>query len=110
MGMKADSLTMHKDNEGSDEFFVKDDEGDSSAIITTSSINTYVYHTPCGEEAPRWATWNPEDCPNEPIDNGWKLQAVRGFVQNDQDDMSGWWKSISTNNANGFTTAHLDFI
>ena len=42
--------------------------------------------------------------------NNWKLEAVKGYLQNEQENMSGWWKNLSTNRASDFTTAHLDFI
>ena len=73
----------------------------------------YVYRTPCGEEYTHYQTYAGdfnEECPNEPVDLGWKVEAARGYMQNEQEQMSGWRKNLSTNSASDFTTAHLDFI
>ena len=119
LGMKADSLIMHKDNEGSDEFFIKDDEGDSNGFSTKSSSTVTVTfkgeygNTNEGDSnvytlvfTTNGKTTQEQGSKN----NNWKLEAVKGYLQNEQENMSGWWKNLSTNSASDFTTAHLDFI
>ena len=99
---QSDSLLHYKKEETADEFKMDDDGAEE-----------YVYRTPCGEEYTHFYTYTRdfnEECPNEPVDLGWRVEAVRGYMQNEQEQMSGWWKNLSTNSASDFTTAHLDFI
>ena len=120
LSTKADLLTAHKDNGSPDKFFIKDDEGDSSGF-GTRTYSTFTATFGGGDEN------NNEGRSNGFADlttystftynekygsknNDWKLEAVKGYLQNEQDHMSGWWKNLSTNRASDFTIAHLDFI
>ena len=93
LSTKADPLTIHKDNESPDEFLIKDDEGDASGF---GDLTVYTTTIIFGEGSGN--------------NNDWKLEAVKGYLQNEQEHMSGWWKNLSTNLASDFTTAHLDLI
>ena len=97
-------MLHYKKEETADEFKIDDDSAE--AVVTT-----LVSRTPCGEEYHHYYTRDfDEECPNELVNLGWKVEAVRGYMQNQQEHMSGWWKNLSTNRASDFTTAHLDFI
>ena len=119
LSMKADPLTAHKDNGSPDEFFIKDDEGDSSGFGTRSS-STFTETFGGGDGNNNEGSSNgfagltfSTFTFNERYgskNNDWKLEAVKGYLQNEQEHMSGWWKNLSTNRASDFTTAHLDFI
>ena len=99
---QSDSLINYKKEESADDFKMDNDDAEEN-----------VYRTPCGEEYTHYQTYVGdfnEECPNEQVDLGWKVEAVKGYMQNEQEQMSGWWKNLSTNSASDFTTAHLDFI
>ena len=119
LSTKADPLTAHKENESPDEFFIKDSKDDSNGFSTKSSSTVTV--TVKGE----YGNTNEGDSNVYTLvfttngkttqeqgskNNNWKLEAVKGYLQNEQENMSGWWKNLSTNSASDFTTAHLDFI
>ena len=123
LSTKADPLTAHKDNESPDEFFIKDDEGASSGFATKSSSTVTVtfkgeYGTTNEDDSNVYTfvgstndrTANVKTIDHGSKNNNWKLEAVKGYLQNEQENMSEWWKNLSTNRASDFTTAHLDFI
>ena len=70
----------------------------------------YGHRTPCGQYLTFFTYVAGEECPGKSIDLGWKLEAVRGYLSNEQDQLSGWWKDISSNRASDFTTSHIDLI
>ena len=122
LSTKADPLTAHKDKESPDEFFIKDDEVASRGFATKSSSTFTVtfsggdgnnnegdssefYTLVFSTNAKTAKTTQQHGSKN----NDWKLEAVKGYLQNEQEHMSGWWKNLNTNRTSDFTTAHLDF-
>ena len=92
---KADPLTAHKDNESPDEFFIKDDEGDSSGF-TTKSSSTFTVTFGGGDGNNNegdssefytlvFSTNAKTTQQHGSKNNDWKLEAVKGYLQNEQE-------------------------
>ena len=109
-GNKAD-LLIGNDKKYSDNFKMYDSSSEKSEY-NSSADEPIPYSgdgTCCYTRITRTGAFNEqEEAPK--VDLGWKLEAVKGYVQNEQEQMTGWWKDLSTHRVNDFTTAHIDFI
>ena len=51
------------------------------------------------------------DSPSQ--DNSWKLEAVKGYLANQNNQISGgsaWWKNINADISSDLMTTHIDFV
>ena len=109
-GNKADLLISN--NEKYADNFKMYDSSNEKSEYNSSADEPIPYDgdgTCCYTRTTRTGVFNEQEEASK-VDLGWKLEAVRGYVQNEQEHMSGWWKDLSTNRASDFTTAHIDFI
>ena len=118
LSLKADPLTAHKDTGSPGEFFIKEDDDDTSGFATKTTPFTTTLIGGDGNNnegdsngfpSPSYSTFTFNEKYGSK-NNDWKLEAIKGFLQNEQDHMSGWWKNLSTNRASDFTAAHLDLV
>ena len=73
-------------------------------VVTTVTCNPCTF--PLTNE-------NESEVDGEYKDNGWKLEAVKGFLENEKEQMSGgsaWWKNITADISSDLTTAYIDWI
>merc|ERR1712100_178129 len=102
--MHGDSLLENKDEEYSDEFMMDEESEDDQQGYTPGTLYTHEPDTGIivisgGSE--------------EKISLGWKLEAIKGYLANEKEQMSGgsaWWKNISADISSDLMTAHIDFI
>jgi len=102
--MYDDSLLGKKDEDYSDEFMMDDESEDDQQEYTPATFVTYEPDTTLivisGNEDGK-------------ISLGWKLEAIKGYLANEKEQMGGdssWWKNISADITRDLTTAHIDWI
>jgi len=68
------------------------------------------YRTPCGDYRIVATYVFGQECPEESIELGWKVEAVGGYVQNENDKMNDWLKIINSEQSTAFKTVFIDLI
>ena len=98
-------ITYKKEEDNTDEFSMNDDD-----VTEWEWDQEDGHRTPCGEYRTVATYVFGQECPEESIDLGWKVEAVRGYVQNENDKMNDWLKNINSDKSNAFQMAFIDLI
>ena len=102
---ETDDLLGYNKDEAVDEFDMSNG-AEEEPDDTDPGFSTYLYtHTVTTRTGQFGGT---ED--NKGVYLGWKLEAVKGYMQNEQEAMHHWWKDINTNRSSGFTADYIDLI
>ena len=102
---KADTLTVYKEEKKADYFSM--DESEDCAETITETITVYTSHVERGTGRVTTISGNSG---KTKITLGWKLEAVRGYVQNEQEKMNSWWENFNSDQCNELKTAFIDLI
>ena len=101
--LDSNNLTTYKKEEdNTDEFSMNEDDA------TGEWNQEHGSRTPCGECRTVYTYVVGKECDEESIDLEWKIEAVRGYVQKENEEMNGWLKNINSDRFNAFKTALID--